>query len=521
MNKNVIFIMLDTLQFNYLGCYGNDWIKTPNIDMLAKESTVFENAYTEGLPTIPCRRAMLTGRYTLPSKGWGPLDPDDTTVADMLWGKGVHTGLIYDTPPMRLPKYGYQRGFYDVIYGAHGHEMDDEYYRHHKLLKDWKVEDYLPENVLENFNNSPMYKPYLDHTLKEMKSWLAMRQYWKSDADSHIAQLVSKAETWLGGLDRKFPFLLWFDSFDPHDPFDPPSIWEDYPNPYDPDYKGKRLFQPPQGAADLYTEEQLNHMRMNYAEKITMVDKWIGKLIDKVKALGLWDNTMLILTSDHGHPTGHGEHGHGIVRKCRPWPYEELAHIPMIVRVPGVGEGERNSSFIQSVDIAPTIMEYINAKDEKVEYGNHVLDDDISLGDIQGESLLPIIQGNKDKVRDFAIAGYYGYSWSIIREDYSYIHWIRKQDAENMKDVVEMVSIMYDAKIGEGAGRGEGEKATTSQTEEMWSCTPGEVVLPEGDELYNRQKDPFQLNNIIDQNPDVAKELLQQLKLHMAQLRAS
>jgi len=72
MIRNAIFIMLDTLQFNYLGCYGNDWIKTPNIDGLAKESTLFENAYTEGLPTIPCRRAMMTGRYTLPSKGWGP-----------------------------------------------------------------------------------------------------------------------------------------------------------------------------------------------------------------------------------------------------------------------------------------------------------------------------------------------------------------------------------------------------------------------------------------------------------------
>lgn len=252
-----------------------------------------------------------------------------------------------------------------------------------------------------------------------------------------------------------------------------------------------------------------------------MVDKWIGKLIDKVKSLGLWDNTMLILTSDHGHPTGHGEHGHGIVRKCRPWPYEELAHIPLLIRLPGVGEGERNSSFIQSVDIAPTIMAYLSAKDSKAEYGKHVLDDNISQDDMQGESLLPIIQGKKNKVRDFAIAGYYGYSWGIIREDYSYIHWIKKQDVENLEEVVEMVSIMYDAKIGEGAGRGEGEKATSSQTEEMWSCTPGEVVLPEGDELYDRRNDPFQLNNIIDQNPEAAKELLQQLKLHMAQLRAS
>ena len=64
--KNVIVVMLDTLQFNYLGCYGNTRVKTPNIDRFATEGVVFENAYTEGLPTVPCRRAMLTGRYTLP-----------------------------------------------------------------------------------------------------------------------------------------------------------------------------------------------------------------------------------------------------------------------------------------------------------------------------------------------------------------------------------------------------------------------------------------------------------------------
>ena len=67
--KNVIVVMLDTLQFNYLGCYGNTRVKTPNIDRFATEGVVFENAYTEGLPTVPCRRAMLTGRYTLPVKG--------------------------------------------------------------------------------------------------------------------------------------------------------------------------------------------------------------------------------------------------------------------------------------------------------------------------------------------------------------------------------------------------------------------------------------------------------------------
>lgn len=97
--KNVIFIMLDTLQFNYLGCYGNDVVKTPNLDKFAQNGFLFENAYSEGLPTIPVRRAIMTGRFTLPYSGWRPLTTEDTSITDMLWCREVQTALVYDTPP--------------------------------------------------------------------------------------------------------------------------------------------------------------------------------------------------------------------------------------------------------------------------------------------------------------------------------------------------------------------------------------------------------------------------------------
>ena len=81
--KNAIVVMFDSLQYNYLHCNGNPWIKTPNFDRFARESVVYDNCYTEGVPTVPCRRAMHTGRYTLPVKGWSALDMDDTTIADL------------------------------------------------------------------------------------------------------------------------------------------------------------------------------------------------------------------------------------------------------------------------------------------------------------------------------------------------------------------------------------------------------------------------------------------------------
>ena len=127
MLKNAIVIMFDSLQFNYIGCYGNSWIKTPNMDRLAREGVLFENCYCEGLPTVPCRRAMHTGRYTLPKAGWVPLSSEDTTIADLCWGRPIDTALIYDCPQYRLPKFGYTRGF-DKTWFIHGHEGDDTFY---------------------------------------------------------------------------------------------------------------------------------------------------------------------------------------------------------------------------------------------------------------------------------------------------------------------------------------------------------------------------------------------------------
>ena len=127
MLKNAIVVMFDSLQFNYLGCYGNTWIKTPNFDRLAREGVLFENAYTEGLPTVPCRRAMHTGRFTLPVSGWVGLSSKDTTIADLCWGRPIDTALIFDCPMYRLPKFGYTRGF-DKVWFTHGHEADDYFY---------------------------------------------------------------------------------------------------------------------------------------------------------------------------------------------------------------------------------------------------------------------------------------------------------------------------------------------------------------------------------------------------------
>ncbi len=512
MRKNAIVVMFDSLQRTYLGCYGNTWIKTPHFDRFAREGVTFENCYIEGVPTVPCRRAMHTGRYTLPKAGWVALSMEDTTIADLCWGRPIDTSIVFDCPMYRLPKFGYTRGF-DKVCFLHGHEGDHYYYSQDPLLHK-SIHNYHEDKMLQQ------PKEVAGPLMFETTCYLTETQYWKSVEDQRVVKVMDKACQYLRQVDRNKQFYLWIDSFDPHEPWDVPSVLHDgIPSMYDPGYKGKHQFLPLQcEVREFYTEEELHHIRMLYAEKVTICDTYFGKLLDCIRELGLEENTLMMVVSDHGEPMGNGEHGHGIMRKCRPWPYEELVHAPMWLRAPGVKAGQRIKAFVQSVDVAPTVCDWLGI-------GVHP--------DMQGKSLLPLVHGEVEKVRDFAIAGYHKYSWALYTHEWSYIHWTRKQPAtvnearhgiyaaamqETSKHLVMSSQEKY---IEDEDAIKRHTEAATLDGEDQWTCTPGSVAsVPELDELYNMKADPFQLHNVIKDYPEEAANLLQTLRGYMSGLNA-
>ena len=300
MDKNVIVVMFDSLQFNYLGCNGNTWIKTPNFDRFAKESALFENAYAEGLPTVPVRHAMHTGRFTLPRSGWVPLAKEDTTIADLCWGRPIDTALVFDCPMYRLPKFGYTRGF-DKVWFTHGHEADDYFYEKDPLLQ-YNPMDYVDEDSYKGYVAKTNEKA-AQYTLNEITNYLRQRQQWHSEDDRYCARTFKKASEYLEQVDRNKQFFLWVDCFDPHEPWDPPSVYDpDKKCPYDPDYKGKDVFLPFSSLVDgVFTEEQLHHVRMLYAELVTLVDKKFGEFLNTIHRLGLEKDTIVIGTRPWHH----------------------------------------------------------------------------------------------------------------------------------------------------------------------------------------------------------------------------
>ena len=507
--RNAIVVMFDTLQHNYLGCYGNDWCKTPNMDWFATESVLFENAYGNNMPTIPVRRSMLTRRITLHEVGWGPLRPQDSTIADLAFGTGVDTAMAYNSNPLFTDRNCFARSWATTKF-SNGYNnyffINDDLYRH-------SVDEYLADpGFLDRLRALPDGDFIEKAVRQEMNGYLRDKQHWKTEEDHPVAVNIREAIRMIEARDRNHSFLLWIDCWDPHEPYDPPSVWDKNMDcPYDPGYKGCDLWVPAAGiCGNLYTEEQLHHIRMLYAEKITLVDKYFGVLLDHMRKQGLWENTLMWFTSDHGIPMGEGEWGHGLMGKCRPWPYEELVHIPLIIKYPGCPAGKRIKAFAQDCDCAPTLMDWLGMPIPET---------------MTGHSLLPLCRGEVGKVRDFAVAGYFSFSWSIITEEWSFIHWLDKMENASQASCNQKIYVGHThAKEYQNQEKGKTAEEVFNAEEEyhsqrsidgaaQWTCTASaRVDVPEGDELYDRKTDPFQLHNVISEYPEVASQLLTQLR---------
>jgi len=454
---NVIVIVADSLRFDCVGCCGNEWIETPNIDALANESVLFENAYVEGMPTLPCRTAMFTGRYTFPFRAWQPIEPKDVLLSEMLWDQGYRTAFITDTYHMLKPGMGYARGF-EYVEFIRGQEGDP-------YVLDPSVKIDLSRYL-------PVVEPDKKWT-QQLDQYLRNRAHWTSEEDHFVAQVMKASMQYLDRMlqrqnDRIF---LWIDSFDPHEPWDPP---EECWRKYDPDYEGLELIMPVPGPTQgVLSDEQVNHVKMLYAGLVTLVDKWVGIFVDYLRNRGLLDNTLLMFTTDHGEPFGE----RGVIRKAMLWPYEELSHIPWIVRHPeGLGRGERSKAFIETCDMMPTILDLLG-----IDPGGTDSEYTRKADAMTGKSFMPIIRGDEEKIRDYGYSCARNQMWSIRDEEWTCMFWPHHpNDGSTVLD------------------------RPVRKVREL--------------ELYHRPSDPEERNNLARQEPERARAMELEMRRFVAQL---
>lgn len=338
---NVIFVVVDTLRADHTSIHGSSRPTTPFMEELAAECVVFEHARSQAGCTYPSVNSMLTSRYPFDFYRRGPEDmgiPEAIPpIAELLEAQGYFTAavsaspIVRNTPSAHNPSAGFGRGF-----------------------------DVFDESCL-----------------------------WKA------AECVNaRAEEIIEDLDG--PFFLYLHYMDPHDPYQPPESHRRFTGAYegfdfiangDPNPISEMIYN--DGPEIDFDDADIQHLVDLYDDEILYFDAMLGELVQSLRGAGVFDDSIFILTSDHGEEFL--EHGH--VKHCR-GVWDTLTRVPLLIRFPGGWGAQVVDSPAQLVDLMPTVLDAVDVVADGVE--------------MEGLSLLGPIAGTRP-FRDFAFSDQVGY----------------------------------------------------------------------------------------------------------------
>ncbi|MBW2084526.1 MAG: sulfatase [Deltaproteobacteria bacterium] len=339
----IIMVMYDSLNRSMLSPYGCDWVHTPNFERLAERSVTFDNCYVGSMATIPARREIHTGRCNFLHRSWGPLEPFDDSMPEILKYSGVYTHLVSDNY-----HYWEEGGWtyhtrYSSWENSRGQENDP-----------WKgivAEPDRPDRVLG----------------RETRINWANRPYMQKEEETPQAKTFTMGMEFIRTNYQQDNWFLHIETFDPHEPYIAPQKFRDlYPHEYDGPH-----FDWPNYKQVEETPEQVQHVRYESAALHSMCDQYLGRVLDLMDELDLWKDTMLIVNTDHGFLLGE----HGWWAKMIPPIYNEVAHTPFFIWDPRCArKGEKRTSLVQTVDLAPTILEFFKKEIPKNMQGRPLKD---------------------------------------------------------------------------------------------------------------------------------------------------
>ncbi|MDF2924209.1 MAG: sulfatase [Paenibacillaceae bacterium] len=385
---NILLITSDQQHWDTIGMFNSE-LHTPNLDRLVKEGTAFTRAYCPNPTCTPSRASMITGMYPSQHGAWTlgtKLLEDRRTVAEDFAAGGYKTALIGKAhfQPLRsteqypsleaypaLQDLDYWRRFHGPFYGfdhvelARNHTNEAHVGQHYAIWMEekgctnWRDYFLTPTGTMD---------PSIKHTWPipeevHYDTWIAER------TNALLEQYKSAEE----------PFFLWSSFFDPHPAYLVPEPWDSM---YDPEKltipsvtPGEHERNPPHFGMTQEVKPDFSHLKetghgihgygshllpeaerkqlvATYYGMISLMDKYIGKILDKLDELDLTNETVLVFTTDHGHFFGQ----HGLQYKGG-FHYEDLIKLPFIVRYPGhVPEGKQSSAIQSLVDLAPTFL---------------------------------------------------------------------------------------------------------------------------------------------------------------------
>lgn len=384
----LIYVLFDSLNRHALGCYGGQEVATPNIDALAARGVVFDNHYVGSLPCMPARRDLHTGRLNFLHRAWGPLEPFDNSFPEILRRASVYSHLVTD-------HYHY---FEDGGVGYHGRYSSWEFFRGQEKDK-WKGVVQPPIEQLRTAYHPSQFDGNTDPNAN--MPYYISREYIRAEEEFPIARCTAAALEFLETNRTADSWVLHLECFDPHEPFFAAARFRDgVPT----GYQGPVLDWPRYGRADYLLQEQ-HELRANYLALVAMCDEYLGRVLHWMDQNGAWENTAVILSTDHGLLLGEHEYW----GKNRPPFFNEVVHIPLVIYHPDLQSqaGTRRQALTQTIDLMPTILDLFGAP---------------CPAEARGHSLLPIL-AKDTPVRQAALYGQFGGSTNVTDGRFTYLRY--------------------------------------------------------------------------------------------------
>ena len=377
-----VMVMFDSLNRHFLPPYGCDWAHAPNFARLAKKTVTFTSAFVGSMPCMPARRELHTGRYNFLHRSWGPIEPFDDSMPEILKNNGVYTHLVTD-------HYHYWEdggATYHTRYSSHETTRGQEH-------DGWKGEVAEPE--------PPETPGQVD------RYHLVNRKYMQREEDQPQPGTFRQGLEFIETNKDQDNWFLQIETFDPHEPFFSSQKYKDlYPH----DYDGPEFYWPWYRPVT-EPRDQVEHCRYEYAALLSMCDEYLGKVLDAFDKHDLWKDTMLIVNTDHGFLLG--EHDYW-AKMMMPW-YNHLANTPLFIYDPRCGcRDEKRGALVQTIDLAPTLLDYFNVD---------------RPADMLGQALRDTIAGDKP-VREAALYGLFGAHVNCT--DGRYVYMRAPVDPDNM-----------------------------------------------------------------------------------------
>ncbi len=372
-----IMVMFDSLRRDLLSVNGGP-IPTPNFERLAAHSVTFDNCYVGSLPCIPARRELHTGRYNFLHRSWGPVEPFDDSMPEILKNNGIHSHLSTDHYHYLRDGGATYTGRYSTWECMRGQENDP-----------WGADlaptgGTYPPNLYHPERTAPANAEH-----KKSTGWQNMYNREKVTGED-TASLRLTFDSGLDFLEKNGRYDNWFlqiEAFDPHEPFTSPDFaMERF---LDPDEYESPDWPPYSPVGDDETADEIDTMRKKYFALTSYCDDQLGRVLDMMDAMDMWDDTMLIVNTDHGFLLSeHDWWGKGSMPD-----YNELVHTPLFIWDPRCGcMDERRNSLVQTIDLAPTILEYFGIDIPKDMLGKPLRD----------------TAASDTPVHEYALFGYFG-----------------------------------------------------------------------------------------------------------------